>query len=163
MKQIINIKVILSFSNKPLLTYLWTYFVIALMIKSTLFWGELAYGDFWASAQLKSSRNCSRELLYIQLTKNNSIKVKYKAEPRMATGLYCYLFSLIYLVLFYASSSLMATSFAWVFVLFKTSINEVSSKRFPVDYVSLWSRSLSNFCNAFLLALTSLRRAFKLS
>jgi len=67
-------------------------------MNSTLFWGELAVGDFWAKDQLKSSRNCSKELLYIQLTKNNSINVKYKAEPLMATGLYCSLFSLIYFV-----------------------------------------------------------------
>ncbi len=45
-KQIIRRKVILSFSNRPLLTYLWTWRVMTLMINSTRFWGELASGDF---------------------------------------------------------------------------------------------------------------------
>ena len=99
LKQIININVILSFSKRPLLMYLWTCLVMTLIMKSTLFWGEFAYGDFWARDQLNSYKNCSRELLYIQLTRKSSIKVKYKADPRIATGLYCSLFSLIYLVL----------------------------------------------------------------
>lgn len=69
------------------------------IINSTLFWGELADGDFCANDQLNNYKNCSSEELYIQLTKNSSIRVKYNAEPLIATGLYCYLFSLIYLVL----------------------------------------------------------------
>ena len=76
LKQIIRRKVILSFSKRPLLICLWTCLVITLIMKSTLFWGELASGDFCASDQLKRSKNCSRELLYIQLIKKSSIRVK---------------------------------------------------------------------------------------
>lgn len=76
LKQTMRRKVILSFSKRPLLTYLWTCLVMTFMMNSTLFWGELASGLFWARDQLKSSRNCSRELLYIQLTKKSSIRVK---------------------------------------------------------------------------------------
>ncbi len=81
----------------------------------------------------------------------------------MATGRYCSLFSLIYFVFTSASSSLMATSLAWVLVLFSTSINSVSSSKLPFDSVSLCSKSLSNFWRAFLFALTSFNSAFKLS
>ena len=71
LKQIINMNVILSFSNRPLLIYLWTCLVITLIINSTLFCGEFAVGDFWARDQLNNYKNCSRELLYIQFTKNS--------------------------------------------------------------------------------------------
>jgi hypothetical protein len=46
LKQIMSINVILSFSKRPLLIYLWTFFVIASIMNSTLFCGEFAVGDF---------------------------------------------------------------------------------------------------------------------
>ena len=57
----------------------------------------------------------------------------------------------------------MATYLACDFVLFNTYIKDVSYNKLPVDYVSLWSKSLSSFWRAFLLALTSFNKAFKLS
>lgn len=76
--------------------------------------------------------------------------VKYNADPLIATGLYYSLFSLISLDLTSASVNEAATSLALVLVLFKTSINSVSSNRLPVDVVNLCSKLASNFCKSFL-------------
>lgn len=81
--------------------------------------------------------------------------MKYKAEPLIATGLYYSLFSLISLDFTSASVNEAATSLALVLVLFSTSINSVSSKRLPVEVVSLCNKLASNFCKSFLFWLTS--------
>jgi len=81
------------------------------MIFSTLLLGIVALSDISIDS-LKSFKNYSSDELYIQLTKDTSNIVKYRAEPLTATGLYYSLFSLISLVLTSASMSLLATSFA---------------------------------------------------
>lgn len=96
----------------------------------TLLDGRLSFSDLSILSK-KISKNCLRELLYIQLTPATSIIVKYKAEPLIATGLYYSLLSLISLVFISASINLAATSFYYVFVLFNTSTNSVSSNKLP--------------------------------
>jgi hypothetical protein len=57
------------------------------MILSTLLEGYYAFSEL-AILYIKRFRNCSNDELYIQFTWDTSIIVKYKAAPRMATGLY---------------------------------------------------------------------------
>lgn len=149
MKHIIKINETLSFSNNPLLTYLYTKKVKNLIILSTLFEGNVFLSER-SIESLNNLRNYSNEELYIQLTRETSKIVKYNAEPLIATGLYYSLFSLISLVLTSASNNFTLTSLAYVFVEPNTSISPSSSKRFPYDYVNLSNKFLSNLYKSFL-------------
>lgn len=145
---------VLSFSNNPRFTYLYTWKVKYFMMISTLFDGSCTFSD--SSIEPSNNfKNYSREELYIQSILAISMMQKYNADPLMATGLYYSLFSLISLVFISASTNLTATSLAYVLVWFKTSISSVSSNKFPEAYVSLSSRFLSNLIRSFLLKLTS--------
>jgi len=67
LKHIIRIKVILSFSNNPLFTYLYTWKVRKAIILSTLLVGRAAFSES-SMDSMKSLRNYSRDELYIQFT-----------------------------------------------------------------------------------------------
>jgi len=75
LKHIIRMNVILSFSNRPRLMYLYACNVRYLMMLSTLLGG---YADFSDQSMdwLKSIKNYSSEELYIQLTRATSRTVK---------------------------------------------------------------------------------------
>lgn len=89
--------------------------------------------------------------------------MKYKAEPLIATARYYSLFSLISLVLISASINLAATSLAYVFVLFNTSMSSWSSSRDPFELISLSRRFLSSSFRSFLFLFTSDKICYKLS
>jgi hypothetical protein len=93
--------------------------------------------------------------LYIHDINYNSIIQKYNADPLIATALYYSLFSFIYFVFYSASINFTATSFAYVFVEFNTSINSVSSNKFPYELINLSNKFLSNIYKSFLFLLTS--------
>jgi len=130
------------------------------IISSTLFEGRECFVEF-AIESIYNFKNCSKEELYIQFTKESSIMVKYNVEPLMATGLYCSLFSLISLDFTSDSSSLIATSFAYYFVTLSTSISSVSSSKFPLELISLSRRFLSSSYKSFLFLFTSNNRLFR--
>lgn len=72
LKQTIKINVILSFSNRPRFTYLYTLNVSSFMMFSTRF--ELTgAGGAESIESMKSFRNCSKDELYIQFTSATSI------------------------------------------------------------------------------------------
>jgi hypothetical protein len=81
------------------------------MMFSTLLDGSCALGAL-SMESLKSFKNYPKEELYIQLISATSIIVKYKADPRIATGLYYSLFSLISTVFMSESANFTATSLA---------------------------------------------------
>mmetsp|Transcript_107944 Transcript_107944/g.247502 ORF Transcript_107944/g.247502 Transcript_107944/m.247502 type:complete len:310 (-) Transcript_107944:79-1008(-) len=80
---------------------------------------------------------------------------KYITDPRVATGRYCSRFSLISIFLSSESASFCSTSFAFAFVLPRTSINSVSSSKLPCVAESLSSSCASNATRALVFAVTS--------
>lgn len=102
------------------------------MIVSTLLAGRDTFSD-QSMDYMNSIKNYSRDELYIQLTLATSKMVKYSDDPRMATGLYYSLFSLISFVFISASANLTATSLAYVLVEASTVIKSSSSSKLPYD------------------------------
>lgn len=68
-------KVILSFSKRPLFTYLYTWKVKKEIIFLTLFDGNYAFSDKSIDS-MNNFKNYSKDELYIQFTKETSIIVK---------------------------------------------------------------------------------------
>ena len=119
------------------------------MMFSTLFDGRVCLSELSIDS-LNNFKNYSSDELYIQLIKETSRMVKYRAEPLIATGLYYSLFSLISFDLTSASANLTETSFAYVLVEPSTSISPSSSSKLPVLYVNLSNKFLSNLYRSFL-------------